>query len=302
MSAGTGRTAVPTTGRTPVQAPAEERPLPHDVAPRPHPWRVVAYVVLALLLAEFAYTLVTNENWKWPVVAEYLFDSEVLGGIKVTVILTLGAMLLGLVLGGLVAGLRMSQSKILSGIAQAYIWFFRGVPVIVQVIFWVYLAQLYPTLSLGVPFGGPQFVYFDTNVLIAPMVGAVLGLCVNESAYLAEIIRGSVNAVPKGQIEAARALGMTPAQIRRRVLTPQILPVALPPFFNNIIAMTKTTAVVILASVTDLFSAVMQIGARNLEQTPLLMVATFWYLLITAGLSLLQSVLERLVSRRYVSR
>jgi polar amino acid transport system permease protein len=245
--------------------------------------------------------MLTNENWKWDVVAKYLFDDEVLSGIRVTVILTIGAMVLGLLLGGVVAGLRMSQSRILSGIAAGYIWFFRGVPVIVQVIFWVYLAQLYPTVSLGVPFGGPQFVYFDTNMLISPMVGAVLGLCVNESAYLAEIIRGSFNAIPRGQIEAARALGMTPAQIRRRVLTPQILPVAIPPFFNNIIAMTKTTAVVILASVTDLFSAVMQIGARNLEQTPLLMVATFWYLLITAGLSLLQSVLERLVARRFAT-
>lgn len=281
-------------------APAPDRAAAGPALPlvrRRHPWRLVSYAGLALILAMAAHSVLTNERWHWDIVRDYLFDPTVLGGVEVTVNLTLGAIVCGLVVGSLVAGLRMSSSRVLSTIAGWYVWFFRGVPVIVQVIFWVYLAQLYPVISLGVPFGH-EFLFFDTNKLVAPIVGCIIGLSFNESAYMAEILRGSVAAIPRGQLEAARALGMTPGQVRRRVIAPQILPVALPPFFNNVIAMTKTTAVVILASVTDLFSAVMQIGARNLQQTALLLVATFWYLVLTAALTLLQLGIERLVGAR----
>lgn len=263
---------------------------------RRHPARWLARGVLALMLALFVHSLVTNPRWRWPTVGQYLFDPQVLSGIQVTVLLTGGAVLGGLVLGAIVAGMRMSSSRAISALAGGYIWFFRGVPVIVQVIFWVYLAQLYPTLSLGIPFGH-EFLYFDTNKLIAPMVGCTVGLCLNESAYMAEIIRGAAAAIPRGQREAAAALGMTPAQVRRRVLAPQILPVVIPPLFNNVVAMTKTTAVVILASVTDVFSAVMQIGSRTLEPMPLLLVATVWYLLLAAVITGLQLLLERLVTK-----
>ena len=266
------------------------------VVGRPHPWRWVSYVIVALALALFVKSLLTNKNWDFGVVGDYLFDASVLKGLVVTVELTVTAMVAGLVLGSIIAGFRLSPSRILSGLAAAYIWFFRGVPVVVLIIFFVYLAQLYPYLSLGIPFG-PQFIYFNTKDLVAPMVGCIIGLTLNESAYLAEILRGAVAAVPKGQIEAAAALGMTPGQIRRRVLLPQILPVAVPPFFNNVISMTKTTAVVILASVIDLFSAVEVIAGRVLLQTPLLLVATFWYLLMTAALTLLEFGLERALTR-----
>lgn len=291
-------TAVPT-----ATAPAGTEPSPPGLAlvRRKHPWRLVSYGLLAVILAMLANSVVTNERWRWDVVGEYLFDEMVLSGLVTTIVLTVGAVGVGLVLGSLIAGMRLSSSRVLSTIAGWYIWFFRGVPVIVQVIFWVYLAQLYPVISLGIPFG-PEFLFFDTNLLVAPVVGAIIGLSFNESAYLAEVLRGGIAAVPPGQLEAARAVGMTPGQIRRRVLAPQILPVVIPPFFNNVIAMTKTTAVVILASVTDLFSAVMEIGARNLQQTPLLLVATFWYLVLTAALTLLQMGIERLVARSATRR
>ncbi|TQN42771.1 polar amino acid transport system permease protein [Blastococcus colisei] len=291
-------TAAPT-----ATAPAGTEPTPPGLAlvRRKHPWRLVSYALLAVILAMLANSVITNERWRWDVVGEYLFDEMVLGGLVTTIVLTAGAVGVGLVLGSLIAGMRLSSSRVLSTIAGWYIWFFRGVPVIVQVIFWVYLAQLYPVISLGIPFG-PEFLFFDTNLLVAPVVGAIIGLSFNESAYLAEVLRGGIAAVPPGQLEAARAVGMTPGQIRRRVLAPQILPVVIPPFFNNVIAMTKTTAVVILASVTDLFSAVMEIGARNLQQTPLLLVATFWYLVLTAALSLLQLGIERLVARSATRR
>jgi polar amino acid transport system permease protein len=291
-------TAVPT-----ATAPPGTEPTPPGLplVRRKHPWRLVSYALLALILAMLANSVLTNERWRWDVVREYLFDDKVLGGLWITIVLTLGAVGVGLALGSVIAGLRMSSSKVLSTIAAWYIWFFRGVPVIVQVIFWVYLAQLYPVISIGIPFG-PEFAFYDTNLLVAPIIGCIIGLSFNESAYMAEILRGGVAAIPSGQLEAARAVGMTPGQIRRRILAPQILPVVLPPFFNNVIAMTKTTAVVILASVTDLFSAVMQIGARNLQQTPLLLVATFWYLVLTAALTLLQIGLERLVARSATRR
>jgi polar amino acid transport system permease protein len=266
------------------------------VVAHPHPWRWVGYVIIAVAAALFVKSLLTNDNWRFDVVRKYLFDSSVLHGLVVTIELTIVSMVAGLILGSIIAGLRLSSSRVLSGLASAYIWFFRGVPVVVLIIFFVYLGQLYPYLSLGIPFG-PQFVYFDTKDLIAPMVGCIIGLTLNESAYLAEIIRGAVASVPKGQIEAAAALGMTPSQIRRRVILPQILPVAVPPFFNNVISMTKTTAVVILASVIDLFSAVEVIAGRLFIHTPLLLVATFWYLLLTAALTLVQFGLERVLTR-----
>jgi len=280
-----------------IQATESTHTIPSaKVVARPHPWRWVSYVIVALGLALFVKSLLTNKNWKFDVVGKYLFDASVLKGLVVTIELTVTAMVAGLILGAIVAGFRLSGSRVLSGLAAAYIWFFRGVPVVVLIIFFVYLAQLYPYLSLGIPFG-PQFVYFDTKQLVAPMVGCIIGLTLNESAYLAEIIRGAVAAVPRGQIEAAAALGMTPGQIRRRVILPQILPVAVPPFFNNIISMTKTTAVVILASVIDLFSAVELIAGRLFLHTPLLLVATFWYLLLTAALTLVQFGLERVLTR-----
>jgi polar amino acid transport system permease protein len=284
-------------------APAGTEPTPPGLTlvRRKHPWRLVSYGLLTVILAMLANSVVTNERWRWDVVGEYLLDEMVLSGLVTTIVLTVGAVGVGLILGSLIAGMRLSSSRVLSTIAGWYIWFFRGVPVIVQVIFWVYLAQLYPVISLGIPFG-PEFLFFDTNLLVAPVVGAIIGLSFNESAYLAEVLRGGIAAVPPGQLEAARAVGMTPGQIRRRVLAPQILPVVIPPFFNNVIAMTKTTAVVILASVTDLFSAVMEIGARNLQQTPLLLVATFWYLVLTAALTLLQLGIERLVARSATRR
>jgi polar amino acid transport system permease protein len=281
---------------TQTTAPSTETIPSTKVVGRPHPWRWVSYVVVALALALFIKSLLTNKNWNFDVVGDYLFDASVLKGLVVTVELTVTAMIAGLILGSIVAGFRLSSSRVLSGLAAAYIWFFRGVPVVVLIIFFVYLAQLYPYLSLGIPFG-PQFVYFDTKELVAPMVGCIMGLTLNESAYLAEIIRGAVAAVPQGQVEAAAALGMTPGQVRRRVILPQILPIAVPPFFNNIISMTKTTAVVILASVIDLFSAVELIAGRIFLHTPLLLVATFWYLLLTAALTLVQFGLERVLTR-----
>lgn len=272
-------------------------PKAERVIPRPRPGRWLLTVGVALIVAMFLRSVFSNGNWHWGIVGEYLFAPSVLSGLGTTVLLTGFAEVLGAVLGAVVAGLRLSESRILSPIAGAYIWFFRGVPVIVQVIFFVYLAQLYPYLSLGIPFG-PQFLYFNTNNLIAPIVGCIIGLCLNESAYQAEIIRGAVAAVPKGQHEAAAALGMTPPQIRRRVLLPQILPVALPPFFNNVISMTKTSAVVILASVTDLFSAVSAIAQQNFAQVPLLLDATVWYLVLTAVLTALQYGAEWLLTRK----
>ncbi|MEW1962637.1 amino acid ABC transporter permease [Microbacterium sp. NPDC077644] len=271
-------------------------PVEDKVAPRPRPGRWAAYAAIVLVVALLLESVLTNANWRWHIVAEYLFDINVLRGLGITVLLTAASILCGLLLGSAIAGLRLSQSRFLSGFASWYIWFFRGVPVIVQVIFFVYLAQLYPVLSLGIPFG-PAFVHFDTNILISPIVGCIIGLTLNESAYMAEIIRGAVASVPRGQREAAAALGMTPWQMRRRVLAPQLLPIALPPFFNNVISMTKTTAVVILASVTDLFSAVSQIAARNFQQVPLLLVATFWYLALTAVITMLQILIERLITR-----
>ena len=150
-------------------------------------------------------------------------------------------MVIGIVLGIVVAVMRLSPNPIVSTIAWLYAWFFRGTPVLVQVIFWSFIAILYPVISLGIPFG-PEFVYFDSNLLIPIFVGAVLGFGLNEAAYMSEIVRAGILSVDSGQTEAAEALGMTRLKILRRIVLPQAMRVIIPPTGNETISMLKTTS------------------------------------------------------------
>jgi polar amino acid transport system permease protein len=203
---------------------------------------------------------------------------------------------LGIGLGIVLAVMRLSDNPVVSGAAWLYTWFFRGTPVIVQLIFWIYLGFLYPTLSLGIPFG-PRFVTGDTNSVIPVLVAATLGLGLNEAAYMSEIVRAGILSVDHGQTEASQALGMKRLLIMRRVVLPQAMRVIIPPTGNETISMLKTTSLVAFIGVADLLGAAKDIYGNNFKYIPLLVVASIWYLIMTSVLSAVQYYIERYYAR-----
>ncbi|HEX3814675.1 MAG TPA: amino acid ABC transporter permease [Mycobacteriales bacterium] len=279
------------TGREAATGPEVIRAIPVR-----HPGRWVAAAVIALLLAMLIHSLFTNPNWQWGIVRQNFAKSTVIHGIGVTLELTVLAMLVGVVLGAILAVMRLSPNPVVSGAAWAYVWFFRGTPVLVQIIFWSFLAALYPFPSLGVPFG-PEFVTFDANKLIPLFVGAVLGLGLNEAAYMSEIVRAGILSVDEGQTEAAHALGMRRLLVLRRIVLPQAMRVIVPPTGNETISMLKTTSLVSIIAVVDLLKAVQNIYGSNYKYIPLLLVASIWYVIMTSVLSVAQYYLERRFAR-----
>lgn len=261
-----------------------------------HPGRWVAAVVLLVLAAMFVHSLVTNPAWKWNVAGQYFFSQRILQGLLLTIELTALAMVIGVVGGVIVAIMRLSKNPIVSSIAWLYAWFFRGTPVLVQVIFWSFIGFLYPYFSLGIPFG-PDYVFFDSKQLIPVFGGAVLGFGLNEAAYMSEIVRAGILSVDPGQTEAAEALGMRRLQILRRIVLPQAMRVIIPPTGNETISMLKTTSLASVVAVGELFTVAQQIYGGTYQQVPLLVVASLWYLVLTSILSVAQYYIERRYAR-----
>jgi polar amino acid transport system permease protein len=268
----------------------------HEPARRRGLGRAAVGAVILVLAAFVVAILITNPGFDWPTVGRYLFDAGVLEGVGVTLQLTLYAMVVGIVLGVVLAVLRQSENPIARSAAALYIWFFRGTPVLVQVLFWGFAASLFPRIGLGIP-GGEFLVSWDTNSLVPIFAAAVLGLGLNEAAYVAEIVRGGLLSVPRGQSEAADVLGLGKVETLRFVVLPQAMRVIIPPIGNQFISMLKMTAVVLVIGVGDLLGSVTEIYSRNYRQIPLLIVASIWYLVMTSLLSLLQARLEKRFGR-----
>lgn len=275
---------------TVVGGSAEEAPT--TVVPLRRWGQWVATIVILLLSAMLVQSVVTNPNFEWGTVFAYFLDGRIVQALGTTLLLTVIAMVVGVVLGVALAVGRQSRNVVVSGAASAYVWFFRGTPLLVQLIFWFNLAALYPTLGLGIPFG-PSFVEFDTNVLIAPFLAAILGLGLNEAAYMSEIVRAGLLSVDPGQTDAAEALGMRKTQVFRRIVLPQAMRVIIPPTGNETISMLKTTSLVSVIAIPDLLFAVQVIYSRNFDVIPLLITASLWYLLVTSILSIGQYFIER---------
>jgi len=258
--------------------------------------RVAAWGITLAIVAYWAWSVAHNENFGWPVVAQYFFDPTVISGLYVSLGLTVVAMIIGIALGLVLAVARMSSDRLASSLASLFIWFFRGTPLLVQLIFWYNLSTLFPTLSLGIPFG-PTFMSWDTNSVISPMTAAIAGLALNESAYMAEIIRGGLLSVDKGQFETAEAFGMTRIRALRRIIIPQAMRSIVPPTGNQLISMIKATSIVSVIAMADLLYSVQSIYNRTFEIVPMLLVAVLWYLLITSVLNVGQAYIERYYSR-----
>jgi polar amino acid transport system permease protein len=267
---------------------------PEDIRAVPvrHPGRWVAAAVIVVVALALVRSVATNPRFEWSVVGHYLLDERVLNGLRVTIELTVIAMAIGIVLGIVLAVMRLSPNPLVSGASWFYIWFFRGTPVLVQLLFWYNIAALYPKLSLGIPFG-PAFVHADANTLIRPFTAAILGLGLNEGAYMAEIVRAGIISVPEGQADAAQSLGLTRLQTMRRIVLPQAMRVIIPPTGNETISMLKTSSLASVIVVTELLYAVQLIYSVNFKTIPLLIVASIWYIVITSGLYVGQYYLER---------
>jgi polar amino acid transport system permease protein len=221
----------------------------------------------------------------------------VLDGLVVTLELTVIAMAIGIAGGVVLAVMRLSPNPLISGASWLYVWFFRGTPVLVQLLFWSFISALYPKISLGIPFGGPELVSGDANRIITPFVAAILGLGLNEAAYMAEIVRAGILSVEEGQNDAAQALGMTRLQTMRRIVLPQAMRVIIPPTGNETISMLKTSSLVSVIAYKELLYSVQLIYAVSFLQIPLLIVASIWYLVITTLLSIGQYYVERRFGR-----
>jgi len=271
----------------------------HAVRPVPvrHLGRWIGGVALLLFVYGFIRLLVFNANMQWSVVGEYLFSREILEGIGRTLLLTFLAMLVGFAVGVILAIMRLSTNPVFQAASWVWIWFFRGVPPLVQLVFWYNLALLIPEVTIGVPFG-PVFWHGSTNVLITPFSAAILGLSFTESAYAAEMVRAGIQAVSVGQTEAAATLGMTRAQILRRIVLPQALKILIPPIGNDTISMLKFTSLVSVLAMPDLLYSAQMIYSRTYQTIPLLIVATIWYLVLSTTLTLIEHYIEQRLANR----
>lgn len=273
---------------TPADRPDIHATKPADVF---HPsWWIGGALLLAFAFL-FIRLLFTNENLQWSVVCEYMFSREILAGLGRTLLLTFVSMILGLAIGTLIAIMRLSRSPVFQAASWAWIWFFRGVPPLVQLVFWYNLGLLIPTFSIAIPFG-PELWSVPTNQLITPMSAALLGLAFTESAYAAEMIRAGIQAISAGQSEAAATLGMTQAQTLRRIILPQALKIIIPPIGNDTISMLKFTSLVSVLALPDLLYSAQMIYSRTYQTIPLLIVATIWYLVLSTILTVIEHYIE----------
>lgn len=229
----------------------------------------------------------------WNVVGQFFTSGEIIGGLGRTLALTGLAMGIGIVLGVLIAVMRVSETRVLTTTAWVYTWFFRGTPVLVQLIFWFNIHLVFPSLSVGIPFTSVAFFHINTISAFTPFNAAVVALGLNEAAYMSEIARAGLLSVDEGQVEAAKSLGMSRGQSLRLVVLPQAMRVIIPPTGNEIISMLKTTSLASSIGVIELLGAASNIYAANYEIIPLLVVASLWYLMVTTVLSIGQFYVER---------
>lgn len=261
-----------------------------------HPGRWVAVAVIAVLMAMLVNSLATNPRYDWGRIGRTLFQRPILDGTLKTLEITVLAMVIGVVGGIILAVMRLSANPILATVSAIYIWFFRGTPVLVQIVIWFNISYLYQHVSIGIPFG-PTFVTWSTNSIITKLGAALLGLGLNEAAYMAEIVRAGILSVDEGQTEAASALGMSRGLVTRRIVLPQAMRIIVPPTGNETISMLKTTSILIYIALPELFTNSQNYINSTFISVPYLFVACIWYLAMTTCLTIGQGYIERYYGR-----
>ncbi|MFH9010134.1 amino acid ABC transporter permease [Streptomyces sp. NPDC017943] len=274
-----------TAGDTPPAGPEAIKAIPVR-----HYGRYVSAVVAVALLGGIVYAF-SQGKINWGAIPDYFFDDRILDGVGKTLLLTVLSMAIGIVGGVLLAVMRLSKNPVTSSIAWFYIWFFRGTPVLVQLIVWFNLGLVFEYINLG-PFYKDEWSDFMT-----PFLTALLGLGLNEAAYMAEICRAGLLSVDEGQTEASHALGMSHSKTLRRIVIPQAMRVIVPPTGNEVINMLKTTSLVSVVQYPELLRAAQDIGQTSGAPAEMLFLAAAWYLLLTSIFSVGQYYLERYYAR-----
>ncbi len=282
---------------------AKEQDVDHgdDVVAVPlrHPWRWISGILASALLLSFIYSVVSAKSIQHDLVVKFLFDPRILQGAGVTVLVTIICMFIGTVLATLLAIMKLSVNPIQRWLATGFIEFFRGTPLLLQIVFWGYLGIIFPELFLGIPFTDIVFVSGETSDIIPAIVAGIIALSLNEAAYSAEIVRAGILAVDQGQTEAAKSLGMSSRYTMRRIVLPQAMRVIIPPMGNEFISMLKNTSLLQMIAVAELYTQASTISAANLAQIELLIVSGFWYLLMTTILGFPQRSLEKKYGRGF---
>lgn len=250
-----------------------------------------ALVVLAVLVVgTMAQIVIGSGRIRWNVIVDYFFSPAVLSGVGTTLLLTAVSLVGSIILGTILAAMRISHNLVLQTIASAYVWFFRGTPLLVQVVFWFNLGLFLPQISL---FG----VSVPTNTLISPLTAALLGLLLNVSAFMCEVIRGGLIAVDHGQTEAALSIGMTPGKALLRIVLPQAVRVIVPAAGNLAIDLLKATSLVYVIGTREILGATQSIAAQTFYVIEMLIIASLWYLVLVTIASYGQSLLEARLGR-----
>jgi polar amino acid transport system permease protein len=300
-----------------MAAQTSTRPAPPEqirAVPVRHPGRWVATAVIAVLALMFVHMLATNPVFQWGFMVDNMFSPAVLGGARTTLVMTVLAMLLGVLVGIVLAIMRLSANPIVSGTAWVYVWFFRAIPRIVLLFFCANLGALYATYELGFPFdrqlmdlfgfsGDLRFLGLNGNQIFKGFFAGLLGLVLSEAAYMAEIVRAGIQSVDPGQTEAASALGMSRGTALRRIVLPQAMRVIVPPTGNETIAMLKDTSLLIAVPVTtELNFQLRAIGSRTFQIIPMAVASILWYLALSSLLMIGQYFLEKRFSRGFGAR
>ena len=278
-----------------------EQPKSEDIVAVPlrHPWRWISAALIVLVLGAFVWSLVASPNINHDIINQYLLNFKVFQAALLTVYLTVVSMAIGALLATLLAIMKLSSNPVLRIVASGYIFFFRGTPLLLQVVFWGYLGIIYPKIELGIPFTGMVWFSEPTSMVIGSITAGIIALSLNEAAYAAEIVRAGILSVDGGQTEAAKSLGMSSGYTLRRIVLPQAMRVIIPPMGNEFISMLKNTSLLQVVAVMELYARTSQISSQNLAQVELLVVAGFWYLVMTTILSIPQSYLERKYGRGF---
>jgi polar amino acid transport system permease protein len=251
---------------------------------------VSAVVILALLAAVFV--ALSQAQIDWSSVPDFVVYRVMLVGLLNTVLLAVIAQTVAIALGIVIALMRRSANPVARWFSSGYIWLFRGLPVLLQILIWYNLALVVPTIAIPLPFGG-YVIDEPTNVLVSAFTAALLGLALNESAYMAEIVRAGLNSVDSGQTEAAKSIGMSPGLTLRRVVLPQAMRVIIPPTGNDFIDMLKGTSIASVIGVTELLHASNNISSHNLLVMETLFAAAIWYMVVVTIAGIGQHYLER---------
>ncbi|MFF5976350.1 amino acid ABC transporter permease [Streptomyces sp. NPDC012769] len=273
--------------KAPAPTPAEPTEPPAlRIVPARRAGQWTAAGAVLVLAALGIHSVATNRAFQWDVVGDYFTSGAVLRGLGLTLWLTAVVMVLGFALGTLLAVLRLSANPVLRAVSRTYVWFFRSTPILVQLLFWFNIGALYPVV-LGV----------RTVDLLGPVSVAVIGLTLHEAAYAAEVVRGGILSVDRGQIEAAQSLGLGRLRRLTRIVLPQAMRSIVPPAGNMLIGTLKGTSIVSVIAVQDLLYSVQLVYHRTYQVVPLLLVATVWYVLVTSVLSVGQHYVERHYAR-----